>query len=76
MTAKEALLQRVQSLTEEQAEALLRELPVIRDASEPNGASVLDKILEIWADVPEEEWDDVPTSEHVDRVVYGTTGQK
>ena len=76
MTAKEALLQRVQSLTEEQAEALLRELPVIRNAAEPNGASVLDKILEIWADVPEEEWADVPTSEHVDRVVYGTTGQK
>ena len=70
MTAKEALLQRVQSLTEEQAEALLRELPAEDKPSSPEG-NFWDWLEALWADVPAEAWENVPTSEDIDHVVYG-----
>lgn len=73
MTAKEALLQRVQSLTEEEAAALLRDLPSEKDLAKRDFWEWLE---ELWADVPPEAWDNVPTSEDIDHVVYGTPKRK
>ena len=72
MTAKEALLERVKHLTEEQAEALLRHLPEAGDRPEEREQpSLLEEWRAAWAEVPEEVMARFPSSADVDKVVYG-----
>jgi hypothetical protein len=45
-----------------------------RDGPDPNEPTIEDKLRAIWADVPQEEWNNLPAdlSEHLDHYIYGT----
>lgn len=68
------MLQRVQALTEEEAEALLRELP--EEGGEAGVPSLWDRLAQLSAEIPDEEWAKVPQSSEIDRVVYGIAPRK
>ena len=71
MTAKQALQERVDELSEAEAAEWLDRLREDDDSTTPT-SRFLDRIQAIWADVPEEEFADWPSSADIDSVVYGS----
>ena len=65
-TAKEALRERVEQLTEEQAEEWLARM------DELEGPALADELRSLWLALPAEDRARIPTGA-VDEVVYGST---
>lgn len=77
MTAKEALREAVDGLTEEDAAAWLARIEASQSETRPTGVARADHrpinvvIAELVARIPPEEWAKVPPSSDIDKVVYG-----
>lgn len=74
MTAKQQLLERVQRLSEDEAEQLLRQMPadLVAIGAHQSLLELMDEITEIFSDVPGEVWDALPSSDELDEKIYGT----
>lgn len=74
MTAKEALRELVDEMSESEAENWLKEIAAVRER--PSAPAVRDdrpiweKIREIMADVPPEELAKIPSLDRIDEIVY------
>ncbi|MBA4180077.1 MAG: hypothetical protein C0506_05755 [Anaerolinea sp.] len=74
MTAKEALRELVDEMSESEAENWLKEIAAVRER--PSAPAVRDdrpiweKIRELADQVPPEEWAKMPSSDRIDDIVY------
>lgn len=73
MTAKEALRELVDEMTESEAAEWLKEMAPVRvqpTAASSDNRPIWEKIREIMADAPQDELAKIPSSERIDEVVY------
>ena len=75
MTAKQQLLERVQRLSEDEAEQLLCQLPA-EEARANRDPTLFDELRAIFDALPAEVLRELPKSDDIDHVLYGTPRSK